>query len=294
MIDEKIPICGLSDVRQIIMDSLLGTSLWPIVDAFREALVAGKMLRARLVLRVGAATGVPHRILINSAAAVEMVHAASLLHDDIIDGDRMRRGSSAFWVKKGVRGAVLLGDLLFCTGIIILTETGNGSLVSALAEFTGEMCGAEAEQELLLRGKVPDWETCVRIARRKTGALFAFAGCACANSDNKLRTALQESGYAIGTAYQLADDIFDAYGDQASAGKTLGNDAARGKVTAASAWQNDNTNPRQYINRLCESSADVLSPWPSVCEAWNVYLAQEMLPAISNLVESFSMESVAS
>ncbi len=290
--DEKPLLGGLKDVRRMVSDSIRSTSLEPMVNELETILTGGKMLRARMGLRIGTATGVPHRTLIHSMAAVEMIHAASLLHDDVIDAALLRRGAPSFWTSRGISGAVLLGDLLVCQAMTLLNGVEDGSLVPEFVKMTGQMCDAEAEQELLLPRKTPDWETCVNIARRKTGALFAFVGYACGLSDNELRAVLREAGYAVGTAYQLADDLVDAFGDPGSVGKTLGNDAAHAKVTAASAWENGHVDPKQHINQLCESSSDFLSPWPLVQEAWDVFMTRDIYPAIDKFVECFSMDAV--
>ena len=186
----------LALVRRAAADSLRETSVGPLVDEMRALLVGGKMLRARLALRLSGASDVPHAVCLRIAAAVEMIHAASLLHDDVIDHAFLRRGESAFWVTKGATGSILLGDLVVARAVKMMTDTGRLSLVCDLVAALGEMCDAEAQQELLLRNRQPDWATCVSIARRKTGSLFAFAAQSCAGENAALRAALREAGYA--------------------------------------------------------------------------------------------------
>lgn len=290
--NDKPLLGGLQDVRGLVSDSIRRTSLGSMVDELETILTGGKMLRARMGLRIGTATGVPYRRLIHSMSAVEMIHTASLLHDDVIDAALLRRGAPSFWASKGVSGAILLGDLLVCQAITLLNEVDDGLLAPEFVKMTGEMCDAEAEQELLLPRKTPDWETCVNIARRKTGALFAFVGYSCGLFDNELRIVLREAGYALGTAYQLADDLLDAFGNSGSVGKTLGNDAACAKVTAVSACCNASIDPVEHINALCESCQVALSPWPSVQEALNVFMTEDLCPEIDKFVECFSVDAV--
>ena len=281
----------LIDVRRLMVDSLRETSLESRVDEFDSVVGGGKMLRARLALRIGPAAGAPLKTCLFSAAAVEMIHAASLLHDDVIDDSGLRRGVPSFWVREGVSAAILLGDLLVCRSMSLINEVEDGLLVPILVKLAGEMCDAEVQQEILLHDQPPEWETCVDIARRKTGALFAFAGHVCGGQDTHLRIALQECGYAVGTAYQLADDLLDAFGDQVAASKTLGNDAAGAKVTAASVWQAHGVDPVARINDLCKTSRDMLNPWPDVAQAWQEFLAYDIEPVIDAFVERFSLAS---
>ncbi|MBI2437322.1 MAG: polyprenyl synthetase family protein, partial [Lentisphaerae bacterium] len=281
----------LNDVRRAMANDLRQTSLAPLAEDLRGVLSAGKMLRGRLILHLGPATGLSESTQVLTAVAVEMIHAASLLHDDVIDGAELRRGAPTFWITRGMSGAILLGDLLVCRTFRLL-NAGCPQLVSPLLRFMEEMCDAETEQELLLRNSAPDWQKCVSLARRKTGSLFAFAGYACGQNDPDLCAALQEAGYAIGTAYQLADDILDAAGNQDVVNKTLGTDALNGKLTATLAWACPSsareTRPESlsgYVRDLCATAGQTLRPWPAVQEAWNTYMEQDMAPVIMTMTD---------
>ena len=271
---------SLKEVRAVMAQTLMQTPLRDVVASQPGMLGSGKMLRARIAFRLGTVTGVERDILIRSAAAVEMVHAASLLHDDVIDGGYLRRHAPAFWVEKGIPGAVLLGDLLLFRGLDLLTGLQGGRILQRMVELTGKVCEAEAEQELILRGQPPRWENCLSIARRKTGALFAFIAAVCGGDDDPLSESLQEAGYAAGAAYQLADDLLDANGTTRESGKTLGTDQARQKTTAAVAIPPDGMEATAFIHQLCSDSASRLAGWPAVQSAWRTYLDQDLLPAI--------------
>ncbi|MBN2560906.1 MAG: polyprenyl synthetase family protein [Phycisphaerae bacterium] len=271
----------LEAVRGLMADSLARTPVRSIVENSRSLIGNGKMLRARLGLRVGAPAGVSIHTLVHAAAAVELIHAASLLHDDVIDGGYLRRGAPAFWVERGIPGAILLGDLMLFKALDLVSEIEDARLLPLLIRLTGEVCEAESQQELVLRGHPSEWETCVSIARRKTGALFAFAGYVAGGDDVVLSEALLESGYAVGTAYQLADDILDASGSSEKAGKTLGSDEARRKTTAASAAE-DPTDPMDFIGRLCVSARERLAPWPTARRAWDEYMDLDLQPALDH------------
>lgn len=271
---------GLQDVRTLISKSLERTVLSRLTGDTAALVASGKMLRSRLIFHVGPAAHVPHTTLVHAAAAVEMVHGASLLHDDVIDGGYLRRGVPTFWVERGISGAILVGDMLLFKAVELMCEVENGRLTPLLVKLTGEVCDAESEQELLLRGKAPSWDNCVSIARRKTGALFAFSAGACGAGDPALTSALVECGYAAGTAYQLADDILDANGTEEDAGKTLGSDEARGKTTVGALSSQQQTDAVAYIESLCQGAEESLQPWPAVQQSWRVFMNTDMRPAL--------------
>jgi geranylgeranyl pyrophosphate synthase len=270
----------LEDVHATMLSGLQHTSLAPLLDEISPSFIGGKMLRARLTHAVGSACGTDRDTLLHAGAAVEMVHAASLLHDDVIDEAMLRRGTTTFWKKKGVSGAILLGDLLVCQSMQLLHGIDDGRLGMMLVRLAGEMCDAEVEQELISREAPKDWNKSVSIARRKTGSLFAFAATAADGADEVRTAALLEAGYRIGTAYQLADDILDACGMGVGDGKDLGKDARMGKNTSVSAAGGSADPARQSIHDCCVSSAGLLASWPSVQDAWNAYLQADFGPVV--------------
>lgn len=270
----------LDEVRALMALSLSDTVLRHLASDCKSLVGSGKMLRSRLILRVGTAAQVPETTLVHAAAAVEMIHAASLLHDDVIDGGYLRRGVPTFWVERGIPGAILVGDLMLFKALDIVSEVEETRLTRQLIRMTGEVCDAESEQELLLRNTEATWDNCVRIARRKTGALFAFAAYACGGADEKLSAALNEAGYVIGTAYQLADDILDAKGSSEISGKSHGSDEARNKTTAMTANGDNLHDPVAYVENLCQRASELLAPWPSVQAGWNDFMTRDMQPAL--------------
>jgi len=285
---------AIEAVRSTIRGVLQDTSLRDIAKDFRSVAGGGKMLRSRLALRLGAATVTPMQTQIRIGAAVEMIHAASLLHDDVIDQSERRRGAPTVWVEKGVVGAVLLGDLLVSRAIGLIAETDGGRLIPSLVQLTGEMCDAVARQELLLRGEEPDWETCMEIARGKTGALFAFAASACpTDGDLELHDALLQAGYDAGTAYQLADDVLDVYGDPEAAGKSLGTDEAGAKITAVSSTgTGDGTQPAKAAHDLCAQSRERLAKWPGIQAAWDGFLVRDLKPAMNTCMAGLALQAL--
>lgn len=281
----------IGNVTGTIRDALEGTSLRPLMGQVSGSLYGGKMLRSRLAGRVGSAAGVPHATLVRGGAAIEMLHAASLLHDDVIDGANMRRGAPAFWVSRGTSGSVLVGDLMTCLAFSLVMEDGSRELATEFINRSREMCEAEVEQELVRR-ESPDWAVSVDFARRKTGSLFAFVGYLAGSASPDLAATLRECGYLAGTAYQLADDLFDGYGDQASSDKSLGLDAVKSKITAVSGWRHDRAgapeNPVATIEELCARADALLAGTPAVQAAWREYMNLEFSPSIARFVKGFA------
>lgn len=270
---------GLREVRSLVETAICRTSLKSIVRRCGAEIGGGKMLRARLILCVGPAAGVPRSVLYSTAAAVEMLQSASLLHDDVVDGGAERRGAPAFWVTEGTKAAVLLGDLLMGQAVGRIQDVLPNAM-PALVTTLQEMCDAEVEQEFHLASEEGPWEQCVSIARRKTGSLFGFSAYCAGNSDTNLSQALRRAGHAIGTAYQLADDLLDTGQDAGLAGKTLGTDARTDKLTAATSWRAGEQDPMGYIKELLRMSGEELVSWPGVREAWERYVGHVIVPVI--------------
>jgi heptaprenyl diphosphate synthase len=272
----------LEDVRELILATLRETTLRDVVGEARSLTsLGGKLLRSRLVWRVGSHTGVDRNLLLHGAAAVEMIHTASILHDDVIDGGLLRRGMPTFWVEKGSAGAILLGDLLLFKAIDLICRVAEGRYTHELVKLTGEVCEAESEQELMLQGAESRLEVCHSIARRKTGALFAFAAQIAGDGVPLRREALKEAGYLLGTAYQLADDLLDTRGGDADAGKTLGTDAERDIVSAA---RLDDVDLQAYLQQLTHQAVQVLNGDRVAVKGLREYISGDLEPALRKLV----------
>lgn len=279
--DEKQIEKQLKQVKQAMVQCLKDTNIAKLLPANKNLLGSGKMLRSRLTLFLANANGVDEQTAVHAGAAVDMIHGASLLHDDVIDGGILRRGAPTFWKKYGTNGAILLGDLLMFKALALLTEVGRTDLLQELIDRTGEVCRSEVEQELILRGTPGTWEECEEVGRYKTGSLFAFAAVAGGNGEKDQAEALREAGYILGTAYQLADDVLDASGNEEVSGKTLGTDDQRGKTTAITATKNAPNNPVDYIYSLLEASTAQLAAWPEIHGAWNTFLNVTIKPVLS-------------
>ena len=272
----------LNDVRGLMFRTLEETSLKGVLHASPSlSALGGKMLRSRLAYRVGSSTGVEPELLVFGSAAVEMIHTASLLHDDVIDGGVMRRGVPTFWMEKGKAGAILLGDLLLFKAVDLMCRVANGAYTHELVKLTGEVCEAESEQELVFQGAESRLELCQSIARRKTGALFAFAALLGGDGNPHRAEVLKESGYLLGTVYQLADDILDTRAEEDSSGKTLGTDAARDIVSAA---RLDDVNLERHLDTLLEEAVRILNGDTQAATGVNAFISEDLQPALRALL----------
>ena len=254
----------------------------------RALFATGKMLRARLLLRLGNARRLRKAAWLPVACAVEMVHAASLLHDDVMDGGILRRHLPAFWRQYGVSAAILTGDLLANRAIAVLWRHNVPRwLAMELASLTSVVCEAEIEQELTTRGAPLPVDRYLKLNRGKTGALFAFAAVAAANEeDTALRRALRETGYDLGLCYQLADDYLDAYGSEKKAGKTLRRDAARGKHTCGKKIKSIPAEDiPAHIDSLLRRAQKRLAARPDLHRALGDYLERDFNPVLRALLK---------
>lgn len=181
----------------------------------RQALVDGKHLRAGITCLVAEALGGAFAAALPRAAAIECIHAASLIHDDYVDADTMRRQRSATWTVIGARKAVLLGDLLFANAIekmMALSVDDGRVIVDAIATVAKGAYQEPLTQSDLACDQTQAYE---RIIYLKTGALFAAAaelGAIAANANAEHRVAARTFGARLGEAYQIADDLHDFSG----------------------------------------------------------------------------------
>ncbi|MDR5899248.1 (2E,6E)-farnesyl diphosphate synthase [Halomonas vilamensis] len=204
-------------------------------------LVGGKRLRPLLVYLAGRALGADDEALDAPAAAIELIHAYSLIHDDLpaMDDDDLRRGQPTVHIVYDEATAILAGDALQTLAFEVLANTPHprlGSLVRTLATASGRD-GMVAGQALDLDavGGHPDVDALAHMHAHKTGALIEAAVrlgglVAVAETDPRLE-ALSRYARAIGLAFQIHDDVLDVIGDTATLGKTSGADAAREKPT---------------------------------------------------------------
>jgi octaprenyl-diphosphate synthase len=194
----------------------------------------GKRMRPMLTLACGALLGYPGTRHHKLAAAVEFIHTATLLHDDVVDGSGMRRGRRTANLIWGNPASVLVGDFLFSRAFELMVEDGSLKVLKILSHASAVIAEGEVEQLTAQRQIDTDEDHYLEIIAAKTAALFA-AACrvspvvAEASEDSEL--ALESYGRNLGIAFQLTDDVIDYASDAATMGKGVGDDFRDGKMT---------------------------------------------------------------
>lgn len=206
-----------------------------IVPYARYALTnQGKQLRPVLVALCGSATGKLNDSLVTVAVIIEMVHLATLVHDDIMDAAEIRRRRPTLAANWGNEVSVLLGDCLFAHALKLASSFPTPEICRAVASATNTVCSGEILQTHQRRNFAYTRAEYFRVLEMKTGELFALScdlGAALAGASPTGRRATREYGMALGTAYQVYDDCLDLFGSEISVGKSLGSDLANGKLT---------------------------------------------------------------
>jgi farnesyl diphosphate synthase len=232
-------------VEARLMTALQDKTDQPVTHAMRYAVRGGKRLRGFLVLESARMLGVPEGRALPAAAAVEALHAYSLVHDDLpcMDDDDLRRGQPTVHVKWDEATAVLAGDALQTLAFGLLTDSELGSaqmrmaLVGGLARASG-IDGMVLGQALDIAAETADrrltLDEITLLQAGKTGALIGFAAEAGAVIAEADPTPLRHYAAALGLAFQIADDILDVTGEEAKTGKRVGKDADAGKATFVS------------------------------------------------------------
>jgi octaprenyl-diphosphate synthase len=195
---------------------------------------SGKRIRPALAVLAGGATGgvtENHRRL---SVILELIHIASLVHDDIMDGATIRREMPTAAAKWGNSLSVLLGDSLFAYALELATEFEEAAISRRIARASRDVACGEILQTQRRYDFNLSLEDYFRIIEMKTAALFAAAtelGTQLNGNDDELVAAMRHYGMKLGTAYQIYDDCIDLVGDEKAIGKTLGTDLAKGKLT---------------------------------------------------------------
>nr|WP_315475937.1 farnesyl diphosphate synthase [uncultured Undibacterium sp.] len=229
----------------------------------------GKRVRPLLVFAAGKLFEAPQELLVRAACAVEMIHAYSLVHDDMpcMDDDALRRGKPTVHKQYGEATALLVGDALQAQAFLVLSEANASAerklpMLQLLAQASGSigMCGGQAI-DLASVGLALTLSELEQMHRLKTGALLRASVLLGAMSGKQLSNeeiqALDSYSSAIGLAFQVVDDVLDATADSATLGKTAGKDAADNKPTYVSLLGLDAS--RQLAIQLCSDAHRALS-----------------------------------
>ena len=207
----------------------------PDMGAALEHLLSsgGKRIRPALVLLTGQMLGAPRDKLLTLAAAVELLHTATLVHDDLIDGALLRRGMPTLNAHWSPAATVLTGDFMFARAAKLAAETDSQPLMKLFAITLATIVNGELTQLFAARGVISRENYTQRIYA-KTASLFEMSTRAAAMVspvDESVAEAMRQYGYHLGMAFQIMDDILDFTGNQETVGKPLGSDLLQGLVT---------------------------------------------------------------
>ncbi len=194
----------------------------------------GKQLRPILVGLSGGAVGEIGSNHVSVAVIIEMIHLATLVHDDVMDGARIRRSRPTLAAHWGEGISVLIGDCLFSHALEMASQFPNPAICRALARAAKRVCSGEILQTQHRQDLTLNREEYFRVIEMKTAELFALAcemGGEFSGASASVKAALRQYGTSLGTAYQIYDDCLDLFGTEKAAGKSLGTDLAKGKLT---------------------------------------------------------------
>ena len=220
----------------------------------------GKRIRPLLTLAFAAALGQVSPAGEELAAAVELLHAATLLHDDVLDNSMLRRGretANALWDNKV---SILVGDFLFACAFRHMTAAGSPAALDVLSSAARDIVAGELLQ-LSLAGRVPTREEYFQVLHAKTSVLFAAAaeaGAITAGVSDDLRAAARAFGEHFGTVFQIVDDVLDYTGDPRELGKPAGSDVREGKLTlpALIAYEAGDAAERAFWDEAAQHGGD--------------------------------------
>ena len=224
----------MHQVDAVIADRL--RSSVPLVGNVSQYIVkaGGKRLRPALLLLCCGALGCQNRQRFNLAAVVEFIHTATLLHDDVVDDSALRRGLATANATFGNPASVLVGDFLYSRAFQMMVEAQSMPIMQVLADATNVIAEGEVMQLMNMHNAALDEAGYLHVIRSKTAKLFeasARVGALLAQASTLQEDACAEYGQALGTAFQVIDDVLDYAGDAALMGKSLGDDLREGKAT---------------------------------------------------------------
>ena len=231
-----------------------------LVSQVSQYIVAagGKRLRPALLLLMCGALEYRGDQRFNLAAVVEFIHTATLLHDDVVDESTLRRGRATANAAFGNPASVLVGDFLYSRAFQMMVDAGNMRIMQTLAEATNVIAEGEVLQLMNMHDASLSEEGYLRVIRSKTAKLFeasARLAALLAQAPAEVEQACADYGQALGTAFQVIDDVLDYDGDASEMGKNLGDDLREGKATLPLiiAMQRGNPAEQQLIRQAIEA-----------------------------------------
>ena len=237
-------------------DGMLGQAL----EHIRQR--AGKRMRPMLILLMAKSFGRITDATQHAAVGLELLHTASLVHDDVVDESQERRGQASVNATYDNKVAVLVGDFILSTALLNVAKTGNQRIVEYLAELGRTLSNGEILQLTNIQNQDFSEEVYYQVIKQKTAALFeacAGIGALSAGADEKLVEEAKRFGQNLGIIFQIRDDIFDYY-DSPEIGKPTGNDMAEGKLTLPVLYALNNSSFESMITLARKVKAGDVNP----------------------------------
>jgi octaprenyl-diphosphate synthase len=224
----------MRQVDQVIEQRL--NSGVPLVGTVAQYIITagGKRLRPALLLLCCGALDFKGEQRFNMAAVVEFIHTATLLHDDVVDDSALRRGNATANARFGNPASVLVGDFLYSRAFQMMVDAQSMRIMAVLADATNVIAEGEVMQLMNMHNAALDEAGYVQVIRSKTAKLFeasARVGAILSGASPAVEEACAMYGQAMGTAFQIIDDVLDYTGDEEVLGKSLGDDLREGKTT---------------------------------------------------------------
>lgn len=245
------------------LDQVIGRRLGsavPLIGQVARHIIAagGKRLRPALLLLSCGALGYRGEQRFNLAAVVEFIHTATLLHDDVVDDSALRRGNATANEIFGNPASVLVGDFLYSRAFQMMVDAQNMRVMQVLADATNVIAEGEVLQLMNMHNAALDEAGYLHVIRSKTAKLFeasARVGAILAGSSIAMEQACADYGQALGTAFQVIDDLLDYTGEAAVMGKNLGDDLREGKITLPliAAMQRGTSSQQDIIREAIET-----------------------------------------
>lgn len=241
----KQPIASeLDDFTELFNKSMTHSDglLQQALDHIRQR--TGKRMRPMLILLIAKAFGEVTDVTQHAAVGLELLHTASLVHDDVVDDSAERRGQASVNNMYGNKVAVLVGDFILSTALLHVSYTHNETIVRYLAELGRTLSNGELLQLANIHSKDFSEDAYYQVIKQKTAALFeacSAIGALSAGADEEEIDNAKNFGRNLGIIFQIRDDIFDYY-DQSKIGKPTGNDMAEGKLTLPVIYALNTTN----------------------------------------------------
>ncbi len=241
----KQPIASeLDDFTELFNKAMTHSDglLQQALDHIRQR--TGKRMRPMLILLIAKAFGEVTDVTQHAAVGLELLHTASLVHDDVVDDSAERRGQASVNNMYGNKVAVLVGDFILSTALLHVSYTHNETIVRYLAELGRTLSNGELLQLANIHSKDFSEDAYYQVIKQKTAALFeacSAIGALSAGADEEEIDNAKNFGRNLGIIFQIRDDIFDYY-DQSKIGKPTGNDMAEGKLTLPVIYALNTTN----------------------------------------------------